>query len=70
MGYAIVDGEVVYRGRIVDRADADPASFRRFASGGVARDRAHWYQVDVGGDYPSIAVIDADRARQILDGDD
>jgi DKNYY family len=62
------DAAVYFENEPVDGADA--ASFRMVASGGVARDRAHWYQLDVGGDYQSIAVIDAERARQILDGDD
>lgn len=62
------DRAVYFENAVVEEADA--GSFRLVAGGGVARDRAHWYEVDVGGDYQTIAVIDADRARQILDGDD
>jgi DKNYY family len=62
------DAAVYFENEVVE--GADPSSFRLVAAGGVARDRAHWYQVDVGGDYQSIVAIDADRARQILDGDD
>ncbi|HTL33792.1 MAG TPA: DKNYY domain-containing protein [Kofleriaceae bacterium] len=62
------DVAVYFEGDVVD--GADPATFRIVAPATIARDRAHWYLYDPYSDYRHIEVIEADRARRILDGEE
>jgi hypothetical protein len=62
------DAAVYFESDVIE--GADPATFRIIAPATVARDREHWYRYDPYGDYRSIEVIDAARARSILDGEE